>query len=174
MNGNWNVDGSIGFTRTLDKAQKFTVDNQLTAEYRHSVDMATFVGSLVSERSVVRNMILGDELRVDYQPVEGYSFSLHGAWKYYSISSKREDFADIHATDYNVGFNTTLTLPWEFRLTTDVTMFARCGYQQSELNTTDWDMECAAFSSFLLGEITDQTASLRSPSSTQQRTLRRQ
>ena len=69
--------------------------------------MATFVGSLVSERSVVRNMILGDELRVDYQPVEGYSFSLHGAWKYYSISSKREDFADIHATDYNVGFNTT-------------------------------------------------------------------
>lgn len=153
VNGNWNVDGSIGFTRALDKAQKFTVDNQLTAEYRHSVDMATFVGSLVSERSVVRNMILGDELRVDYQPVEGYSFSLHGAWKYYSISSKREDFADIHATDYNVGFNTTLTLPWEFRLTTDMTMFARCGYQQSELNTTDWIWNAQLSRAFFSGRL---------------------
>lgn len=59
----------------------------------------------------------------------------------------------IHATDYNVGFNTTLTLPWEFRLTTDMTMFVRCGYQQSELNTTDWIWNAQLSRAFFSGRL---------------------
>jgi hypothetical protein len=45
-------------------------------------------------------------------------------------------------------------LPWELQLTTDMTMFARRGYQQSEMNTTDWIWNIQLARTFLNGHLT--------------------
>ena len=86
----------------------------------------------------MNNWKIGDNLKINYRPNDRYELTLHGGGNYYLISSKREGFDNIHAGDYNVGMNAQVQLPFEFQLTTDITMFARTGYQQSEMNTTDW------------------------------------
>ena len=45
--------------------------------------------------------------------------------------------------------NAQITLPWKLQLTTDLTMFARRGYQLSEMNTTDWIWNAQLSRSFI-------------------------
>lgn len=138
VDGNWNYNFGMDFSRALDKNRKFTISNQFLADYNHNVDMATVAGGTENQRSIVNNWRIGDNLKVNYRPNDRYEFTLHGGGNYYFISSKRNGFENIHAGDYNVGMNAQIQLPLDFQLTTDITMFARRGYQQSEMNTTDW------------------------------------
>ena len=153
VNGNWNTSASFGFSRALGKTDKFTINNQLRYNYHHSVDMAMVTGMAESQRSIVNNHQLGDNLRLTFRPNDNYEFTLHGGGTYYLVSSRREGFENINAGDYQVGFNTTLNLPAKFQFTTDLTMFARRGYQQSEMNTTDWVWNAQLTRSFLNGKL---------------------
>jgi hypothetical protein len=153
VNGNWRADLDFGYTQALDSAQKFSVDNQFSINYNHNVDMATVAGYADSQRSIVNNWQAGGNLKLNYRPDDSYEFSLHGGGNYYFISSRREGFTDIHAGDYNIGANAQLSLPWKFQLTTDLTMFARRGYQQSEMNTTDWIWNAQLTRSFVKGKL---------------------
>jgi hypothetical protein len=153
VNGNWKADLDFGYTQALDSAQKFSVDNQITVNYNHNVDMATVAGYADSQRSIVNNWQAGGNLKLNYRPDDSYEFSLHGGGNYYFISSRREGFTDIHAGDYNIGANAQLSLPWKFQITTDLTMFARRGYQQSEMNTTDWIWNAQLTRSFVKGKL---------------------
>jgi hypothetical protein len=101
----------------------------------------------------VNNWQTSGNLKLNYRPDDSYEFSLHGGGNYYFISSQREGFTDIHAGDYNIGANAQLSLPWKFQITTDLTMFARRGYQQSEMNTTDWIWNAQLTRSFVKGKL---------------------
>ena len=153
VNGNWDANGGMGYTRTLDNAQKFTTDNQLWINYNHNVDLATVSGLTTSQRSIVNNWKTGGESKLIFHANDNYEFTLHGGGNYYLINSQREGFSNIHAGDYNVGLNTTLTLPWNLQLSTDMTMFARRGYQQAEMNTTDWVWNAQLTRSFIKGKL---------------------
>ena len=82
-----------------------------------------------------------------------HEFTLHGGCTYYLVGSERAGFEDIHAVDYLVGFNATISLPAKFQLVTDLTMYARRGYQQSEMNTTNWVWNAQLTHSFLKGKL---------------------
>lgn len=153
VNGNWSTDASLGYARSLDKAGKLSVDNQLSGSYNHSVDMATTSNNQDCMRSIVDNWHVKDELKLSYRPNDLYEYTLHAGGTYSCIHGHREGFADIHAGDYNVGANATLSLPWHFQLTTDLTMFARRGYQRSEMNTTNWVWNAQLSRSFLKGHL---------------------
>jgi hypothetical protein len=153
VNGNWNTDASLGYTRSLDKKGKLSVENQLSGSYNHNVDMATTEDSKESMRSIVHNWQLKDNLKLDYRPNDNYEFTLHGGGTYYYIHGRREGFDDIHAGDYNIGANATVSLPWHFQLVTDLTMFARRGYQQDEMNSTDWVWNAQLSRSFCKGKL---------------------
>lgn len=153
VNGNWSTNASFGLGRALGKSDKFTINNQLRYNYHHSVDMATISGFASTVRSIVNNHQFSDNLRLTFRPNDNYEFTLHGGGTYYLVNSRREGFEDINAGDYQVGFNTTLNLPAKFQFTTDLTMYARRGYQQSEMNTTDWVWNAQITRSFLKGKL---------------------
>ena len=153
VNGNWNITGGIGFTRAFGKSDRLTFDNQFSARYSHSVDMATVEGYTESQRSIVNNTQIGDELRLLWQISEEYELTLHGGANYYHIDSRREGFTAISAGDYNIGFKAVLNLPLKIQMSTDMTMFARRGYQQFEMNTTDWVWNAQFTRPFLKGRI---------------------
>ena len=153
VNGNWNADASVGLVFPLDKAGKLSVDNQLSGNYRHSVDMATTSESQSSMRSIVDNWHATDNLKLTFRPNDSYELTLHGSGTYSYIHGRREGFDDIHAGDYNAGVNATVSLPWHFQLTTDMMMFARRGYQQHEMNTTDWVWNAQLTRSFAKGHL---------------------
>ncbi|MBR5688856.1 MAG: outer membrane beta-barrel protein, partial [Prevotella sp.] len=153
VNGNWSTNATLGFSRALGKTDKFTINNQLRYNYHHSVDMATVSGFASTVRSIVNNHQFSDILRLTFRPNDNYEFTLHGGGTYYLVNSRREGFEDINAGDYQVGFNTTLNLPAKFQFITDLTMYACRGYQQSEMNTTDWVWNAQLTRSFLNGKL---------------------
>ena len=154
VNGNWNTKFEVEFKRALDKANKILFSNNFSTNYNHSVDMASIAGSTESQRSIVNNWEFGDELKVNYRLNDNYEFTFHTGGKYYLINSERIGFEKIKASDYNIGLNAQIVLPWELQLTTDMTMFARRGYQQSEMNTTDWIWNIQLARTFLNGHLT--------------------
>ena len=154
VNGNWNTKFEVEFKRTLDKANKILFSNNFSTNYNHSVDMASIAGSTESQRSIVNNWEFGDELKVNYRLNDNYEFTFHTGGKYYLINSERVGFEKIKASDYNMGLNAQIVLPWELQLTTDMTMFARRGYQQTEMNTTDWIWNVQLARTFLKGHLT--------------------
>lgn len=165
VNGNWDANGGIGFARAFGKDDKFSTDNDLTVNYNHNVDLATSFenteGSMDGkepalyspQRSIVRNWRVGGNIKFNYRPNEQYEFTVHGGGTYNIIRSHREGFEDIDAGDYNVGFNAVLNLPWKLQATTDMTMFARRGWQQDEMNTTDWVWNAQLSRSFCNGKL---------------------
>ena len=154
VNGNWNTKFEVEFKRALDKANKILFSNNFSTNYNHSVDMASIAGSTESQRSIVNNWEFGDELKVNYRLNDNYEFTFHTGEKYYLINSERVGFEKIKASDYNIGLNAQIVLPWELQLTTDITMFARRGYQQTEMNTTDWIWNVQLARTFLNGHLT--------------------
>lgn len=154
VNGNWNTKFEVEFKRALDKANKILFSNNFSTNYNHSVDMASIAGSAESQRSIVNNWEFGDELKVNYRLNDNYEFTFHTGGKYYLINSERVGFEKIKASDYNIGLNAQIVLPWELQLTTDMTMFARRGYQQSEMNTTNWIWNVQLARTFLKGHLT--------------------
>lgn len=154
VNGNWNTKFEVEFKRALDKANKILFSNNFSTNYNHSVDMASIAGSTESQRSIVNNWEFGDELKVNYRLNDNYEFTFHTGGKYYLINSARIGFENIKASDYNIGLNAQIVLPWELQLTTDMTMFARRGYQQTEMNTTDWIWNIQLARTFLNGHLT--------------------
>ena len=153
VNGNWNTKFEVEFKRALDKANKILFSNNFSTNYNHSVDMASIAGSTESQRSIVNNWEFGDELKVNYRLNDNYEFTFHTGGKYYLINSERVGFEKIKASDYNIGLNAQIVLPWELQLTTDMTMFARRGYQQTEMNTTDWIWNVQLARTFLKGHL---------------------
>lgn len=154
VNGNWNTKFEVEFKRALDKANKILFSNNFSTNYNHSVDMASIAGSTESQRSIVNNWEFGDELKVNYRLNDNYEFTFHTGGKYYLINSERIGFEKIKASDYNIGLNAQIVLPWELQLTTDMTMFARRGYQQTEMNTTDWIWNIQLARTFFKGHLT--------------------
>lgn len=55
-----------------------------------------------------------------------------------SFNSVVETKANIHTKDDNIGMNVQISLSWKFQIINDLTMFARCGNQQHEMNTNNW------------------------------------
>lgn len=138
VNGNWDLNGGWSIYGPLDKDKKLSLENRSTVNYNHCVDMASVEGYAESVHSIVNNWKIGDELKLNYRANDDLELTLHGGADYYLIDSKRSGFTHIRAGDYSLGANAQVKLPWGAQLTSDITMFARRGYHQTEMNTTDW------------------------------------
>lgn len=153
VNGNWKANFSTGYTQAIDKAHKWTIDNQFSANYNHNVDLATVEGYTDSQRSIVHNYQLDDNIKLNFRPDDKNEICLHAGGTYNIIKGERSGFEDIKAGDYRVGMNAQVALPWKFNLTSDITMFARRGYQSEEMNTTDWVWNAQLTRAFLNGRL---------------------
>ena len=153
VNGNWKANFSTGYTQEIDKAHKWTIDNQFSANYNHNVDLATVEGYTDSQRSIVHNYQLDDNIKLNFRPNDKNEICLHAGGTYNIIKGERSGFEDIKAGDYRVGMNAQVALPWKFNLTSDITMFARRGYQSDEMNTTDWVWNAQLTRGFLKGRL---------------------
>lgn len=138
VNGNWFLEQKIGYTRALDIKEKLILDNQFDVTYNHNIEMSSVAGQTESQRSVVNNCNLDNELKLDYNFSDNNTIGFHGGIKYYRINSEQAGFTVINAGGWNLGINTQIELPWKFQVFTDLSLFARRGYQQREMNTTDW------------------------------------
>ncbi len=138
VNGNWRMEGQTGLSLPLDSARRWTIGNQLSVRYDHNVDMTATEKDAASIRSVVNNWQLEDEVKLNFRPNDRMEFALLAGGTYYFIHSRRNGFNNVHAGDYKVGLTTEFQLPWSIAFGSDMTLYARRGYYESMMNTTDW------------------------------------
>lgn len=70
-----------------------------------------------------------------------------------SFNSVVETEANIHAKDDNIGMNAQISLSWKSQIINDLTMFARCGNQQHEMNTNNWVWNAQIIYNFIKGRL---------------------
>lgn len=153
VNGNWRMEGQTGFTLPLDSARRWTLDSSLSVRYNHNVDMTNTEENASSLRSIVNNWQMGDEVKLNFRPNDRIEFALHASGTYYYINSQRSDLKNIHAGDYQVGLTTDLQFPWSIAFGSDITLYARRGYYDSMMNTTDWVWNAHLSRSFMKGAL---------------------
>jgi hypothetical protein len=115
------------------------------------VDFATQTLDLT--RSEVHNLNLSQEVAFQFN-VKRHAFTLRGKVNWLKSNSQLALFDPISAFDYTATANITLNFPYNWQLTTDMNMYARRGYNDNTLNSTDWVWNASVSKSLLKGKFT--------------------
>lgn len=136
VNGNWNGSVQMNYSTPIDKKKLLTFSNIISAVYDHNVDLISVEDIAASNRSVVKTLNLTETFKWDYKLCQHLLTAKAGVtWTH--ANGNQHDFKTINAVNYNYGVIAQLKLPWKFKLSTDITMYSRRGYEGSSLNTDD-------------------------------------
>lgn len=136
INGNWNLDAEFYYSAALLPGQKLSLNNTLRPRYDRSVDFSS--DSEIPTRSAVDNWNISDVFNADYNILPGLSVSAKVNLSWTALHSRNGLFQTFDYTDINYGIGLKYTLPGGIDLDTDFMAYCRRGYEQSDLNTTDW------------------------------------
>lgn len=140
-NGNWDASIDGTYSRSLGKGFRGWLYAYTRLYYRNSVDFAWGTDDAGNGRSSVRNLRLTENIKGSYNfdniRLEGHA---QATWAY--ATSPRADFATMSSVDFQYGLKTTIHLPWDLEIATDITMYSRRGYDDASMNTDDlvWNL----------------------------------
>lgn len=149
VSGNWSLDGEFTLTQPLGPKRRFRLTNETALRYNHNVDLTG--EGLSVERSVVRWFTTGETLRGEYRQ-KSWRVSGRLGVDWLTANSARESFETVSTTNWTAGVAGQVTLPLDIELATDVTLYARRGYSDASMNTTDWVWNARLSRSFLRGK----------------------
>ena len=162
INGNWNASGSIGYERPLGKARLFTIENNLSASFAHSVDFALAQSTYAATESQpssedlsrVNTFTTTEDLHLKFQK-DKLTLQVGGEVNWRHSTGSEATFQTINAWDYNYGFTAKYTIPWmNVDVATDLKMFSRRGYNSDMMNTDDLVWNASLSRSFFKGKLT--------------------
>lgn len=136
VNGNWNFATSLNYTQVLDKRNRWTLNAIAIGEWRNSVEMINDGQSAQPYRSSVRNfspeLSVKGTYRKDFTEV---TLRTRVSWQY--LTSPRSGFETVDARNVSLSGNLQYRLPLAVVLRTNFTLYMRCGYALSAMNTND-------------------------------------
>ncbi|MCR4921198.1 MAG: hypothetical protein K5945_05750 [Bacteroidaceae bacterium] len=144
VNGNWDAFARHTISHSFGDGRKHSSGMVTQFSYRNSVDLMGEDSDMPSAKSTVRTATISFEPHVSLSlGKHTLGFSSDIAWNRYS--SDRSTFRNIDAWQYRIGTDAIVHLPWKFDLTTDLTLYGRTGYSDSQLNTADlvWNARLA-------------------------------
>ena len=145
VNGNWTIHPESGIDLPLDKKDRWRLKENLDYRYTHSVDLVGTDAAMKATRSTVGSHYLTDKLSLRYRPTSKLEFGASGSLTYQHSTSNRESFQTLNVFTYHYGANAQLELPWNFQVSTDLTLYSRRGYSESSMNTNElvWNARLA-------------------------------
>ena len=145
VNGNWQANADAGLDFPLDKKDRWRLKQNLNYDYNHSVDLAGTNAAMEATRSTVGSHYLTDKLSLRYRPNQKLELGTSGSLTYQHSTGNRESFQTLNVFTYHYGANAQLELPWNFQITTDLTMYSRRGYSEQSMNTNElvWNIRLA-------------------------------
>ncbi len=143
VNGNWDASAKHTINYSFGDGKKHSVGMVTQFSYRNSVDlMGEEQGAGGKEQEITSNRSLVKSSTLSFSPKVSLSLGKHTlgfssdiAWNRYT--SDRTTFQNINAWQYRIGADAIVHLPWQFDLTTDLTLYGRTGYTDASLNTAD-------------------------------------
>jgi len=158
-NVNGNLYGKIdgGFSTPVDKKRLFTLSSETSFLYNRNVDMIGVddgtSANVTTKRSSVGNLRLDETLKLRYKPSARLTMELKGDVHYLSARSRRADFSNFDAVDFDYGLSGTAELPFKFQFATDITMYSRRGYTDNTMNTDELVWNVRLSRSFMKGKL---------------------
>jgi len=150
VNGNCQWQMGYAVIAPLDKQRKLQFMVRPEFYFIKSVDLTGTRGVL--QRSKVNTLKAELESELKYK-LGNHQFTLgtHGFWQH--ISSRREGFENFNLADVTTTFTAQLKLPWRLELNTDMNLYTRRGYNDSQMNTDEWVWNARLSRPFLNGQL---------------------
>ena len=149
VNGNWNMLTRVDFHLRLPH---LSMENEINYNFVQNVDLVGVTNATAMARSTVRtngiNEILNLRYSIGQQQIQA---KFNGNWR--RMTSDRTDFTNLHVRDFTYSLSGVFNLPWQFQISTDLSLFSRRGYGSSELNTDDLVWNARLSKSFLKGNL---------------------
>lgn len=137
VSGNYRLSLDFNYYRPLDKKNDLTLENRAHWHMTHGVDLVgTDTGAAPGVSSVLSNWF-SDRLKLDYKVCRQVTVGAKGFVSYAHSHSQRQDFDNVSLWDFNYGLTSLISLPLQFQLSTDFTIYSRRGYANSHSNTND-------------------------------------
>ena len=105
-------------------------------------------------KSVVKNDYINENLSLTWRPTSKYEFGANGRINYQHSTSDREGFTTMNVYTFNYGARAQLELPWNFQVSTDITMYSRRGYSEESMNTNELVWNARVAKRLLKGKLT--------------------
>ena len=136
VDGNYLLAADINYSRPLDKRKRLTLNTITHAKLDHGVDYISEDAAITPMRSSVNTWWGTETLRLNYK-LGKHTIGAKGYIGIGHVTSSREGFDTFTLCDFNYGLTTTVKLPCNFEISTDLTMYSHRGYATGSSNTND-------------------------------------
>lgn len=120
VSGNWNANGRMMFNVPL-KNIKFSVFSMSFASYNNSNGFSN------GEKNLSKRMNLGETLGLNYRS-DLFDFGIRGNVNYNNVKNSLEGQQDQEYFNYGGNANTTIYLPWDMSIESDINYSTNSGY----------------------------------------------
>jgi len=155
INGNWALSGNHQYSSAFGRNNSFRVGVRTSPVYSHSVDLAgarTEMTGDMPPRRTVGSLSLSENVHLNWRKGRNQlSAFLAGRVSHYS--SKDKGFSDFTSWTCNYGVSEFVNLPYEWELSSDLTLYTRRGFSDSRLNTTDLVWNARVSKSIMKGSV---------------------
>lgn len=135
INGNWNAFAMFGFNTAL-KNKKYTINSFSRMNYQNNVGYI-YNNTLKKDfRNTATNLSLSENLTGAYRN-EWLELGLNGAFDYAWERSKLAPLMNQQPYSFSFGVSTTVTLPWQMTISTNIANNSRRGYRVPSMNRNE-------------------------------------
>ena len=148
VNGNFSGNVRVMYNAPF-KNRKFSFNTMTMGSYANSN------GFINSEKNTNKNIVLQERAGINFRS-DYLDLGLNGNIRYNATRNSLQGQSELNTFNYGVGGNTTIYLPWDFKIESDISWSTNSGYSDGfEQNEILWN--ASASKSFLKGK----TATLR-------------
>ena len=120
VSGNWNANGRMMMNLPL-KNIKFSIFSMSFASYNYNNGFSN------GEKNLSRRMNLGETLGLNYRS-DQFDFGIRGNINYNNVKNSLEGQQDQDFINYGGNANTTIYLPWDMSIESDINYSSNSGY----------------------------------------------
>ena len=154
INGNWSAFGMFGFNTAL-KNKKYTIGTFTNANYANNVGYLTSGRGVdaVERKNTTTNLTLNERLNATYRN-DWLELGVNGTLSYSIERDKLTPSNNQQPYTFSYGANTTINLPWNMSIATNIANQSRRGYRDASMNRDEliWNAQIAQ--TFLNGDAT--------------------
>lgn len=142
VNGNYSANARVIFNSPL-KNKKFSVNSMTMASFSNSN------GYINEAKNTSKNTVLSERAGIDFRS-SYLDLGVNGNFRYNKARNSLQGQNDQDTYNYGVGGTTTIYLPWDIKLESDITWSTNSGYGEGyEQNEVLWNASISK--SFLKG-----------------------
>lgn len=152
VSGAYTFDTSIRITSKLDRDNRWYILSSTNASYENIPDYIS-LDNTDAILSKVRNIVIKENLRVDWSISENYSLSAGVIASWRQATSPLSSFTKVNVFDFTPKIAGRLRLPLSIDIATDLNIYSHLGYFDPSFNTTNFIWNASISRPFLRGKL---------------------